>query len=90
MLSCFCLILDINLSFYFTVSPVPQDPITFYEIQVGADFDISVNFSSNPPPKSLIWTYGDSYDALTTRIQVPGIGPEGRYTANDVMVCNLY
>ena len=68
-----------------TVAPVKMEPKTFYEVQLDTEYDIAINFSSNPQPKSLLWKYGFADESVeTSSIPVPGL--ENTYTARELVV----
>ncbi|XP_076038758.1 uncharacterized protein LOC143023969 isoform X3 [Oratosquilla oratoria] len=61
-------------------APVHKPPQTYYQIRPGADYEVVYNFSSNPTPRSIVWSYGDTFENMVASISVPG--EDERYTTN--------
>ncbi|CAL4093312.1 unnamed protein product, partial [Meganyctiphanes norvegica] len=52
-------------------APVGKLPQTFYELKKDNDYEIWINFTANPRPFKKYWQYGNSFDELTDKVDIP-------------------
>ncbi|CAL4060343.1 unnamed protein product [Meganyctiphanes norvegica] len=52
-------------------APIQKQVQTFYQIPVHSDYEVRLNFSANPRPQSLEWSYGANFGEMPNLIQIP-------------------
>jgi len=71
-------------------SPIEMMPHTFYEVTVGNNFEMAINFSVNPRPSKLVWQHGDNFDNLIDEVEIPLDGAELMMTSLSYLGDGLY
>jgi len=51
-------------------APMPDIPQTFYVNETDF-YEIRVNFSANPKPTRVLWQYGNIFDNITDKVDIP-------------------
>ncbi|XP_063881308.1 fasciclin-3-like isoform X9 [Scylla paramamosain] len=57
--------------------PIEKDTTTFYQIQLGSNYEVKFNFSSNPKPDDVMWKFGDNLENPEGSLVIPEA--RGRY-----------
>ncbi|XP_045115621.1 fasciclin-3-like isoform X3 [Portunus trituberculatus] len=69
--------------------PIEKDVTTFYQIQLGSNYEVKFNFSSNPKPHGVMWKFGDNLDVAEGPLVIPE--SQGRYrTFLEELGSNMY